>query len=358
MKDKQILVVDDMPTNLKYAMELLSEKYKVAPAKSGEIALKFLENNTPSLILLDIKMPEMDGYETIRRIKANKKTADIPVIFLTSDDDPESEVKGFKLGAVDFIRKPFVYEIMLSRIESQIELAEYRSDLEKKVEQKTTVIEKLQDVMSRSFAELVESRDGTTGGHIIRSTEYYKIFMEAVRNKNEYKKCITDEYAKNLIRAIPLHDIGKVGIDDAVLRKSSSLDKDEFEYMKSHTVLGAQLFSQIISEVEEKMEFITELEFIKVAKEVALGHHERWNGEGYPYGKREKEIPLSCRMLSIVDVYDALTSRRSYKEPFSHEKAMAIITDGRGSFFDPELVDIFVEVSDKIEKRLNELQEN
>lgn len=355
---KQILIVDDMPTNLKYAMDILGGKYRVAPAKSGEIALRFLENNRPALILLDIKMPDMDGYETLEHIKANSKTAGIPVIFLTADNDTESEIKGFKLGAVDFITKPFKPEIMLSRIATQIELSEYRKSLEEKVQEKTEVIEKLQDVMSRIFAQLVEAREGTTGEDVEKTTKYFKIFFEEVRKHKEYAAQITDEYAKNLIKAVPLHDIGKIGIDDAVLRKTSSLTKEEYEYMKSHTILGARVFDKIISELSELGTDITkEMEFLNIAKNLAIGHHERWNGEGYPYGRSREEIPLECRILSIVDIYEALTSRRSYKEPFSHEKAMTIIMDGRGTFFEPGLVDIFIDISDAMEECLMQMKE-
>ena len=377
---KHILVVDDVPSNLKFAEQLLDGKFKLIFAVSGAQALKYLRKNVPDLILLDINMPEMDGYETIQNIKEIPGADKIPVIFLTSESDNSSEIKCFQLGAVDFIRKPFVTEIMLSRISTQLELSSYRNNLEKLVEIKTAavqsksrIIERLQDVMSTSFAELVESRDGTTGGHIKNTTRYYKVFLDELKNRSEYADYMTPDVLRNLVRAAPLHDIGKIGINDNVLRKESSLNQEEFEYMKSHTriggetfqkifehmgcehaELGAETFQKIYDQLDMDMEEDEhDTQFLHIAKEMALYHHERWNGKGYPTGLKGKDIPLCARILSIVDVYDALTSKRSYKEAFSHEKAMQIITEDKETFFDPNLTDIFIEINDRIEESLN-----
>ena len=377
---KHILVVDDVPSNLKFAEQLLDGKFKLIFAVSGAQALKYLRKNVPDLILLDINMPEMDGYETIQNIKEIPGAVKIPVIFLTSESDNSSEIKCFQLGAVDFIRKPFVTEIMLSRISTQLELSSYRNNLEKLVEIKTAavqsksrIIERLQDVMSTSFAELVESRDGTTGGHIKNTTRYYKVFLDELKNRSEYADYMTPDVLRNLVRAAPLHDIGKIGINDNVLRKESSLNQEEFEYMKSHTriggetfqkifehmgcehaELGAETFQKIYDQLDMDMEEDEhDTQFLHIAKEMALYHHERWNGKGYPTGLKGKDIPLCARILSIVDVYDALTSKRSYKEAFSHEKAMQIITEDKETFFDPNLTDIFIEINDRIEESLN-----
>lgn len=366
---KHILVVDDVPANLKYAEQLLGERYRLTLAVSGAQALKFLTKAEPDLILLDINMPEMDGCTVLTRLKENPATEKIPVIILTSDADSAMEIKCLALGAVDFIRKPFVTEIMLSRIETQIELNEYRHKLEYMVDEKTAVIERLQDVMSTCFAELVESRDGTTGGHIKNTTRYFSVFIEELAKYDRYKDILTPDYRRSLVRAAPLHDIGKIGINDSVLRKESTLDKEEFEHMKTHARIGGDTFQNIFSSVEgvhhslmgaDALEKVcdtmvresADTEFLHIARDMALYHHERWNGTGYPTGISGEDIPLCARILSIVDVYDALTSKRSYKDAFSHEKAMDIIIHDREIFFDPELTDIFISISDKIRECL------
>ncbi len=366
---KHILVVDDVPANLKYAEQLLGERYRLTLAVSGAQALKFLTKAEPDLILLDINMPEMDGCTVLTRLKENPATEKIPVIILTSDADSAMEIKCLALGAVDFIRKPFVTEIMLSRIETQIELNEYRHKLEYMVDEKTAVIERLQDVMSTCFAELVESRDGTTGGHIKNTTRYFSVFIEELAKYDRYKDILTPDYRRSLVRAAPLHDIGKIGINDSVLRKESTLDKEEFEHMKTHAKIGGDTFQNIFSSVEgvhhslmgaDALEKVcdtmvhesADTEFLHIARDMALYHHERWNGTGYPTGISGEDIPLCARILSIVDVYDALTSKRSYKDAFSHEKAMDIIIHDRDIFFDPELTDIFISISDKIRECL------
>lgn len=368
---KHILVVDDVPANLKYAQQLLSSRYKLTLASSGAQALKFLKRNIPDLILLDINMPEMDGCAVITELKKETATAMIPVIILTSEVDTSMELKCLELGAVDFIRKPFITEIMLSRIETQLELSSYRNRLEGMVNEKTAVIERLQDVMSTCFAELVESRDGTTGGHIKNTTRYFAVFLEELSKHDEYKDILTPEHIKNLVRAAPLHDIGKIGINDSVLRKESVLNEEEFDHMKTHTRIGGDTFQHIFKSVEgtqhhsqigayafDKIFDAMNVEegedtlFLHIARDMAMYHHERWNGTGYPSGISGEDIPLCARILSIVDVYDALTSKRSYKEAFTHEKAMQIIIEDREIFFDPKLTDIFVSISDKIKQCL------
>ncbi len=368
---KHILVIDDVPANLKYAEQLLEEKYRLTLAISGAQALKYLTKNEPDLILLDLNMPEMDGCTVLTKLKENPVTENIPVIILTSEVDVSTELKCLALGAVDFIRKPFVTEIMLSRIETQIELSEYRHKLEYLVEEKTEVIERQQDVMSTCFAELVESRDGTTGGHIKNTTRYFAVFVNELAKYDKYKNILTPKYIRNLVRAAPLHDIGKIGINDCVLRKESRLDAEEFEHMKTHVTIGGDTFQNIFSSVEgahhhsqlgaaaiEKacgsidVPDNSDTAFLHTARDMALYHHERWNGTGYPTGISGEDIPLCARILSIVDVYDALTSKRSYKEAFSHEKAMQIIIEDKGVFFDPDLTDIFVSINDKIKECL------
>lgn len=368
---KRILVVDDVPANLKFAEQLLGNKYGLTLASSGAQALRFLKKNSPDLILLDVNMPEMDGCTVLARLKEDPETEKIPVMILTMETDTSMELKCLSLGAVDFIRKPFITEIMMSRIETQIELSEYRHRLEYMVAEKTAVIERLQDVMSTCFAELVESRDGTTGGHIKNTTRYFTVFLEELSKHDKYKNILTPQYMRSLVRAAPLHDIGKIGINDSVLRKESKLDKEEFEHMKTHTKIGGSTFQNIFSSVEgvhhhseigaftfdkicDTMNISENADtaFLHIARDMALYHHERWNGTGYPNGISGEDIPLCARILSIVDVYDALTSKRSYKEAFPHEKAMEIIVNDRCIFFDPELTDIFVGISDRIKQLL------
>lgn len=341
MEKKSILMIDDVKFNLASAREVLKDEYILYEAISAKEGFDILEDHIPDLILLDIIMPEMDGYEMITQLKKIRRYKGIPVIFLTAETKPESEVKGFDLGAVDFITKPFVPTVMKRRIATQIELSSYQHSLEKLVDEKVAEIEKMQDALSTGFAELVESRDGITGGHVKNTGIYFDAFINALKDEPKYKNEITDNYVRKTIRSAPLHDIGKIGIDDVVLRKKGSLDGGEREYMEKHATMGAATFHKI------RMKF-PESEFLEIAEEMALYHHERWDGKGYPTGKKGTDIPLCARIMSIVDVYDALTSERPYKKPFSHEKSMALIVEGRGTQFDPELVDEFVKYSDLI----------
>lgn len=319
----------------------MQDEYDLYTAMSAKAGFEILENTIPDLILLDIVMPEMDGYEMIERLKESRRLRRIPVIFLTADSSPKSEVKGFDLGAVDFIVKPFIASVMKRRIETQLELSEYQHSLEDLVEQKVEENEKLQHMLSAGFAELVESRDGVIGGHVKNTSIYYEAFVKALKDVPKYKEEVTDEFVKLSVRSAPLHDIGKIGIDDKVLRKESSLETAEMEYMKRHSELGGFTFHKI-------RRIFPENEFLQIAEHMALYHHERWDGKGYPMGLKGKDIPLEARIMSIVDVYDALTSKRPYKEPFSHEKAYEIIEQGRGTQFDPDLVDEFLKISDTV----------
>ena len=356
MGKKIILMIDDVRLNLVTARDVLQDEYVLYEAMSAMQGFEILKDVMPDLILLDILMPEMSGYEMIRELKSSRRLRKIPVIFLTAETNPESEVKGFELGAVDFITKPFVASVMKRRIETQIALSAYQHSLEELVEQKVEENDKLQNMLSAGFAELVESRDGITGGHVKNTSIYFEAFVKLLKDVPKYQDEVTEEFIKESVRSAPLHDIGKIGIDDNVLRKQTSLEKGEMEYMKSHSELGGATFHKIRKSFPEN-------EFLKIAENMALYHHERWDGKGYPMGKKELDIPLEARIMSIVDVYDALTSKRPYKEPFSHEKAYAIIAEGRGTQFDPDLVDEFLKASDimrdclahKVELRLSKL---
>ena len=334
-----ILVIDDNVTNLKFAEVALKPEYKVTSLISGEQALKFLTRNIPDLILLDINMPGMDGFETIKAIKSDKRTMDIPVIFLTALSESESEITGLKLGAADFISKPFVPEVMLRRVAVQIELKNHRRNLEKVVHEKTKMVEKLQDVIVTSITDLVEFRDKITGGHAKRTAKYLSIFVEHLKDNPLFADIFTDEYITNILRAAPLHDVGKIGINDNILTKNGSLDDAEFEYMKLHTALGGLAFEKALDEIPDN-------EFLKVARDMALYHHERWDGEGYPFKLSGEKIPFCARLMAIADVYDAITTKRPYKEPYSHEEALAILSERKGTHFQPELIEAFIECNE------------
>lgn len=342
---KSILLIDDVALNLAAARDVLKDQYILYEATSAKEGFDILAEVIPDLILLDIVMPVMDGYEMITELKKYRRYRRIPVIFLTAYDSSESEVKGLELGAADFITKPFVPAVMKRRIETQIELAEYQHLLEKKVDQKVKELEKMQNALSTGFAELVESRDGITGGHVKNTGLYYETFVNLLKDEPEYRNELTDDFIKKSIQTAPLHDIGKIGIDDVVLRKKGSLDGGEREYMEKHAVMGGRTFHKILQKFPES-------DFLSIAEDMALYHHERWDGTGYPSGIKGMEIPLCARIMSIVDVYDALTSERPYKKPFSHEKSMAIIVEGRGTQFDPLLVDKFVKFSNAMKQCL------
>lgn len=350
MEKKSILMIDDVKLNLASARDVLKDEYVLYEAGSAQEGFAILEHTLPDLILLDINMPEMNGYEMICKIKESRRLRSIPVIFLTGETETSSEIRGFDLGAVDFITKPFVAPVMKRRIKTQLELSSYEHSLEELVEQKVSENEKLQEMLSAGFAELVESRDGITGGHVKNTAIYFKVFINALKDVPKYKNEITEDYIKCAVRSAPLHDIGKIGIDDVVLRKPGALGSTEMNYMKTHSELGGATFHKI-------RQVFPENEFLKIAENMALYHHERWDGKGYPTGKKGTQIPLSARIMSIVDVYDALTSKRPYKEPFSHEKSMAIIVEGRGTQFDPDLVDEFVRISEDIRECLKHKEE-
>ena len=327
MNRKKILMIDDARLNLATAREVLKEDYALYEATSAKQGFEIMEEVLPDLILLDIIMPEMDGYEMITQLKSNRRLKSIPVIFLTAVADPVSEVKGFNLGAVDFITKPFVAPVMKRRIATQLQLYSYQNELAEIVEQKVEEVEKMQHMLASGFAELVESRDGVTGGHIKNTLIYYEAFVEVLQHVPQYKDEVTPEFVKLSVRAAPLHDIGKIGIDDNVLRKQSGLERSEMQYMQTH------------------------------AENMALYHHERWDGNGYPVGLSGTEIPIEARIMSVVDVYDALTSQRPYKKPFTHERSMEIIREGKGTQFDPDLVDQFVKAGELIRDRLKHKEE-
>lgn len=332
---KYIVVVDDNPVNLELAESVLAKEYRLTKLESGKQLLQFLEESIPDMILLDIQMPEMDGYETLNVLQQNKRWRNIPVIFLTGQSDVQSERKGFRLGAKDFIVKPFDNVVMLSRIRSQLELYQYQTELQEIVHDKTKEVEDLQHVITVSWAEIIESRDGTTGSHVRHTTQYYEVLLDLLDRTPPYQDRFAEEEVFDLLRASSLHDIGKIGISDLVLKKPASLTKDEFEYMKRHAQIGADMIQKIIDNTRPDR-------FLLYAKDMALSHHERWDGTGYPNGLKGEEIPLYVQLLSIADVFDALTAIRPYKRAFTFEEAIEIMSQDREKFYSPELFDFFL----------------
>jgi len=346
-KKPLIILVDDNPANLKIGKNVLSGKYTVITSPSAEKMFSLLEDNNPAMILLDIEMPEMNGYEAIRVLKSKPATKNIPVIFLTAKTESDDELEGLSLGAIDYITKPFQPPLLLKRIEVHLlveeqaaELKNFNHNLQKMVEEKTQNVLELQNALLKTMAELVECRDDITGGHIERTQHGMKTLLEAIEKSGAFCEETKDWDANLLLQSCQLHDVGKISIDDSILKKPGKLSYEEFEEMKKHAVFGEKVI--------EKIQTLTrESEFLKYAKVFAASHHEKWNGKGYPRGLNGNEIPLLGRIMAIADVYDALTSERPYKKAFTHEEAVRIITEGSGTQFDPVLVELFVQNSEQ-----------
>ena len=339
-----ILVVDDTPENLSLMSGLLSDQYIVKVAPSGARALKIAHGERlPDLILLDVMMPEMDGYEVCRQLKADPATAGIPVVFLTAKVQVEDEQHGFNLGAVDYITKPVSPPILLARVKTHLTLkasADFLRDqnafLEQEIERRTDEVRALQDVTILTMASLAETRDNDTGNHILRTQYYVKVLAEHLAAHPRFASELTPRYIELLFKSAPLHDIGKVGIPDRILLKPGKLDADEFEIMKTHTTLGRDA----IVMAEERLG--VRVPFLETAKEIAYSHQEKWDGSGYPEGLAGDAIPLSARLMAVADVYDALICRRIYKTPKTHQQAVDIMLAGRGSHFDADILDAFL----------------
>lgn len=342
-----VLVVDDTPDNLSLMGGLLRDHYQVKVANQGEKALKIAQGEQPpDLILLDIMMPGMDGYEVCRRLKANLHTRDIPVIFLTARADMEDERQGLALGAVDYITKPISPPILLARVATHLALkasADFLRDksayLEREVALRTLEVQAIQDVTIMAMTSLAETRNNETGNHIRRTQLYVKALAEHLRDHPRFAHVLTDRMVDLLYKSAPLHDIGKIGIPDAILLKPGKLTVQEFEIMKTHTTLGRNA----IEEAERRLGM--RVAFLSVSKEIAYSHQEKWDGSGYPEGLKGDAIPVSARLMAVADVYDALISKRVYKPAFPHEQACAAIVKGRGTHFDPDMVDAFVAIA-------------
>lgn len=340
-----ILAVDDTPVNLSLITGLLKSHYRVKVANSGEKALRIVHSDLPpDLVLLDVMMPGLDGIEVCRRLKDDPRTRHIPVIFLTAMSKSEDERTGLEAGAVDYITKPISPPILLARVKTHLQLkagADFLKDknayLESEVLRRTREVQAIQDVTILTMASLAETRDNETGNHIRRTQHYVKALAIRLRDHPRFAGYFTDHVIDLLFKSAPLHDIGKVGIPDKILLKPGKLTPEEFEIMKTHTTLGRDAIEQA------ERQLGTPVEFLKLAKEIAYSHQEKWDGSGYPDGLAGDAIPVSARLMAVADVYDALISRRVYKPPFPHEKAVELITEGRGKHFDPDVADAFME---------------
>jgi len=347
IRNKKIIIVDDNLTNLVSLKNILKPVYEVFPVPSAAMMLDLLGHVKADLILLDVQMPELDGYDAIRILKTNSSYKDIPVIFVTALRNEQSEIEGLELGAVDYIYKPYVAPLLLRRIETQLSLASHEKELQKlnniiqkKLIAKIGEVFDLQTSILNIVAGMVESRDDTTGGHIHRIQKYLRCLINGMMDSNLY----CDEiYSWNMDFVLPssqLHDVGKIAISDTILNKPEKLTDEEYEIMKTH----AQIGMDAICRMEKNT---TDSGFLKHAKKFAGSHHEKWDGSGYPNGLSGTDIPLEGRLMAIADVYDALVSVRPYKEPFTPEKAARIIRDSSGTHFDPNLVYAFEAVSDQ-----------
>jgi putative two-component system response regulator len=336
--DDKVLLVDDNTSNLQLLHETLDGLgYKLLIAKNGKSALAIAAKANPSLILLDIMMPEMDGYEVCRRLKSDEGTARIPVIFITALADEEDEAKGLGLGAVDYITKPIKPELVRARVRNHLELKRYQDNLERLVAERTRRLALTQAVTIEGLATLAEYRDPETGGHIKRTQNYVKALAVKLSEHPRFRAELQDDTIELLYMSAPLHDLGKVGVRDSVLLKAGRLTDEEFEEMKKHTIYG----EEALRITEQKLGGDS---FLHLAREIAYTHQEKWDGTGYPQGLKGDEIPISGRLMALADVYDALISKRVYKPPFPHEKAVEIIVEGKGRHFDPDIVDAFVEL--------------
>ncbi|GAB6042452.1 response regulator [Endothiovibrio diazotrophicus] len=344
-----LLIVDDEPVNIAVLMDLLKRDYRLVAARNGEQALaRAAGEPAPDLILLDVMMPEMDGHEVCRRLKADPATRDIPVIFVTAMSDEQDEAAGLAVGAVDYLTKPISPPIVEARVGNHVALtrarkllADQNRLLEEQVAERTRELATTQDITILAMASLAETRDNETGNHIRRTQHYVKALAEALSQRPGYAERLDERTVDLLYKSAPLHDIGKVGIPDHVLLKPGKLTAEEFAVMKHHPAYGRDAIASAEALLGDR-----DSSFLRYAREIAYTHHEKWDGSGYPEGLAGEAIPLSGRLMAVADVYDALICKRVYKPPFSHERAVEIIVEGKGRHFDPTVVEVFEELAE------------
>ncbi|MDR1812652.1 MAG: response regulator [Candidatus Fibromonas sp.] len=345
---KVIFVVDDSAVNLAKAKLVLKDDYRVFTLLSASKMFTLIENVMPDLILLDIEMPDMDGFAVVQKLRENKNTENIPVIFLTAFSDEAREARGLELGAVDFVVKPFSTPVLLNRISRHLHIEDLIQKQTQLLREKTQQLEQLNTGIISIIAELVENRDKLTGGHIERTTKYIRILINAMLERGAYADELRDWDKEAAIASARLHDVGKIVISDLILNKPGRLTKDEFEQIKKHAEAGEKIIDSMITQTNGGI-------FLDYAKFFAGYHHEHWDGSGYPHGLKGAKIPLQGRIMAVVDVYDALISERVYKPTMPHEEAVNIIMSEKGKRFDPEIADVFFEVQDRFLTEAKEL---
>jgi len=352
-----ILAVDDTVANVLLLAKMLKERgHRVRVAPSGKLALNAVQVQPPDLILLDINMPEMNGYEVCQQLKANERWRDIPVLFISALNETMDKVKAFSVGGVDYINKPFQFEEVEARVEThlqlrrlQVELMRHNQHLEELVKKKVAEISNSQLTTIFALAKLAEARDDNTGNHIEHTRIYCKALAQELQKYPRFQSIVNDTFVENIYYASPLHDIGKVGIPDNILLKPGKLTQDEFEKMKAHTVVGANTLNIVHNQYPKNT-------FLNMGIAITRSHHEKWDGNGYPDNLSGEDIPLAARIMAVADVYDALRSKRPYKPAFTHEKSCEIILGESGRHFDPAIIDAFkalegqfLEISKKID---------
>jgi putative two-component system response regulator len=357
LKPANILVVDDSLVNLKVITDIMKLRgYKIRPAPSGKLALQGAVTEPPDLILLDINMPEMDGFEVCRELKANPNLRDIPVLFLSALDDTVDKVKAFEVGGVDYITKPFQIEEVWARVEThlklrslQVELEKYTKCLSDLVREQVREISDSQMATIFAMAKLAESRDPETGAHLERVQAFCRMLGVKIGERPEFATYVQEDYIESLFQASPLHDLGKISISDRILLKPTELDAYEFETIKAHTTIGARTMDAVKNHYPNNA-------FIDMGIDIAKYHHERWDGSGYPQGLRGEEIPFSARIMALADVYDAIRSKRCYKPALAHDKACDYIFKGSGVHFDPVVVEAFRAVNGVLNQTFEKMQ--
>lgn len=351
-RQASILVVDDTPANLSLLSGLLSPRWRVLLAPSGAKALELARRQAPDLIVLDVMMPELDGFEVCRRLKADPATCDIPVLFLTALSQPEDETRGFDCGGADFIHKPFNPATVLSRVATQLEAKSWRDALhqrnqwlQQELQTRLAEVEQLRDATLHVMISFAEFRDEDTGFHVRRTQEYVRTLAHWLAAQPGNSLQLDDTQIEHIAKSAPLHDIGKVAIPDGILLKPGRLTADEWTVMKTHAMQGWEMLRRAAERLGDQGSL-----FLQYGMEIARHHHERWDGAGYPDGLAGAAIPLSARLMAVADVYDALISRRPYKEPMPHAEALAHIVAGSGGHFDPAVVQALLANQDTLQR--------
>ncbi|PIE65566.1 MAG: two-component system response regulator [Desulfobacterales bacterium] len=346
MQPATIMIIDDTPENLHVLSTLLQRSnYKTSVFPRGRMGFAAARKKPPHLVLLDINMPEMDGFEVCQAFKDDPQLKEIPIIFISALGSTEDKVKALKLGGVDYITKPFQAEEVYARVDTHLQLyhaknvlQDFNTQLNQKVREQIEEINQAQIATIFALAKLSHTRDDDTGFHLERVQHFCKLLATEIQNQGLYPNEVDDTFINSIFHASPLHDLGKVGIEDTILLKPGKLTAEEFEIMKTHTLIGAATLESVQSRYPNSA-------FIKMGIEIARHHHEKWDGTGYPDKLAGGDIPLSARIMSIADVYDALRSKRPYKAPYSHEKSKKIIIENSGTLFDPQLIDVFKSIN-------------